>query len=55
MTNKKIFFIGLFTALGCMILGGVIGASKIIFGNYFPKGYILFSLSPVCLVELGYN
>lgn len=43
MTNKKIFFIGLFTALGCMILGGVIGASKIIFGNYFPKGYIVFS------------
>ncbi|QFT87949.1 hypothetical protein FIU87_04705 [Bacillus sp. THAF10] len=42
MTYKKLFLIGLIISFGCLILGGVIGASVAIFENYFPNGYIVF-------------
>ncbi|MFE7060809.1 DUF3169 family protein [Sutcliffiella sp. NPDC057660] len=54
MTNKKLFYIGFFTAMGCLILGGVIGASVAIFENYFPEGYIVFSYDLLyALLTLG--
>lgn len=43
MTYKKLFLIGFFTAMGCIILGGALGISIAIFEDFFPDGYLIFS------------